>query len=136
MSTDMPLVTPLYAAMLATLFIALSVRALRLRRQLRIPVGDGGDPRMLRAMRTHANFAEYAPLTLVLILMFELLGGPAPAAHLLGLGLLAGRLSHAYGVSRIDEDFRFRVSGMVLTFTALSSASLGVLTMWLVTTLT
>lgn len=54
----MPLVAP-YAAVLGLLFAALSVRTLLLRRRLRVALGDGGDERLLRAMRVHANFAEY-----------------------------------------------------------------------------
>jgi uncharacterized membrane protein YecN with MAPEG domain len=71
----MPMLTcikPFYAALPGLVSFALSVRTLRLRGWLRIPVGDGGNEHMLRAMRVHANFAEYAPLSLLLILMFEL----------------------------------------------------------------
>ena len=56
----------LYAALLAVIFVALSVRTLLLRRRLGIAIGDGDDPRMLRAMRAHANFAEYVPFSLLL----------------------------------------------------------------------
>ncbi|MEN9842262.1 MAG: hypothetical protein RLZZ612_91 [Pseudomonadota bacterium] len=35
----------------------------------RVAVGDGGHPELLRAMRVHANFAEYVPLSLGLILV-------------------------------------------------------------------
>ena len=37
-------VTSFYAALLALLFVALSVRTLRLRRRLRIAIGDAGNP--------------------------------------------------------------------------------------------
>jgi uncharacterized membrane protein YecN with MAPEG domain len=50
----------MYAALLALLFIALSVRTLRLRATLRIAIGDGGNERLLRASRVHGNFAEGA----------------------------------------------------------------------------
>jgi len=62
-------IVPLYAALLALIFVALSVRTLRMRRRLRIAVGDGGDTALLRAMRVHANFAEYVPLSLLLIVV-------------------------------------------------------------------
>jgi hypothetical protein len=64
----------IYVALFGLLYLALSVRTLRLRRWLRIAVGDGGNPVMLRAMRAHANFAEYVPLTLVIIFMMERVG--------------------------------------------------------------
>ena len=120
-------VTPLYAAVLALMFIALSVRTLRLRRQLRIAVGDKGDQQMLRAMRVHANFAEYVPLTLLLMFMFETRSGTSVLTHALCVCLIVGRFAHAYGVGRVDEDYRYRVFGMSMTFTALAVSALGIL---------
>lgn len=114
---------PLYAALLALLFVALSIRTLRLRRRLRIGIGDAGNEQMLRAMRVHSNFAEYVPLTLFLIYLAEVQGTHALFIHALGLCLLAGRLSHAYGVSQANENYTFRVVGMSMTFTSLISAS-------------
>ncbi|MBL8413154.1 MAG: MAPEG family protein [Propionivibrio sp.] len=114
---------PLYAALLALLFVALSIRTLRLRRRLRIGIGDAGNEQMLRAMRVHSNFAEYVPLTLFLIYLAEMQGAHALFIHALGLCLLAGRLSHAYGVSQANENYTFRVAGMSMTFTSLISAS-------------
>ena len=65
-------IVPLYASILALLFVALSVRTLRLRRSLRIAIGDAGSETMLRAMRVHSNFAEYVPLSLILIYLSKL----------------------------------------------------------------
>jgi hypothetical protein len=112
-------IVSLYASLLALLFVALSVRAIRLRRSEGIAIGDAGNKTMLRAMRVHANFAEYVPLSLLLVYFVEAGGAPAVLVHFLGLCLVAGRASHAYGVSRVKEDFRFRVSGMAMTFTVL-----------------
>lgn len=122
--------TPVYAAILALIFIALSVRTLRLRRRLNIAVGASNDLQMLRSMRVHANFAEYVPLSLLLIYMYEAGGGMSNVVHALCIGLIIGRLAHAYGVGRIEEDYRFRVFGMALTLTALSGAALGVLVVY------
>ena len=123
-------VTPFYAALLALLFFALSVRTLRVRRGLQIAVGDAGNVQMLRAMRVHSNFAEYVPISLLLIYMFEATGGWSLMVHLLGLSLLVGRLLHAYGVSRTPEDYRFRIAGMSLTFLALVAPALGLLVLY------
>ena len=124
-------IVPLYAALLAFLFIALSVRALRLRRHLKIAVGDAGNTQMLRAMRAHANFAEYVPMCLLLLALVELHGGRNPwVLHGLGLTLLAGRLSHAWGVSQVHENYRFRVFGTVMTFTTLAACAVFLLGTW------
>jgi uncharacterized protein len=112
-----------YAALLATLFVALSIRTLRLRRSLQIGLGDSGNAQMLRAMRVHANFAEYVPLSLVLVYFVERQGAYPLFIHGLGLCLLIGRLSHAYGVSQARENYAFRVTGMVLTFITLLSCA-------------
>lgn len=61
----------LYAALLALLFVALSIRTLLMRRRLGIAIGDAGNESMLRAMRVHSNFAEYVPLSLLLIYFVE-----------------------------------------------------------------
>jgi uncharacterized membrane protein YecN with MAPEG domain len=120
-------VTPLYAAILSLIFIGLSVRTLLLRRELKIAIGDGGNQKMLRAMRVHANFAEYVPLSLLLIALFEIAGGQFLFVHGLCILLLIGRISHIYGVSQSSENFVFRVFGMAMTLTALGIAACAVL---------
>lgn len=110
------MIWPIYAALLSILFVCLSVRTLRLRRRLRLAVGDGGNPLMLRAMRVHANCAEYVPLGLLLIAGAETQHAPAALVHGLGIVLLVGRLIHAWGVAQVSEVFAYRVCGMTLTF--------------------
>jgi len=116
-------ITPLYASVLAILFVALSVRTLRMRHRLKIAVGDAGNQALLRAIRVHSNFAEYVPLSLLLISFVELSGASALPVHFLGLCLLVGRAVHAYGVSQLNENYAFRVAGMAMTFTTLMGAS-------------
>jgi uncharacterized membrane protein YecN with MAPEG domain len=120
-------ITPIYAAGLALVFVGLSIRTIRLRRRARVAIGDGGDRRLARATRAHANFAEYVPLALLLVYFVEAPGAPRPAIHALCMMLLAGRLAHAWGVSQEPEDFRFRVAGMALTFSVLGLAALALL---------
>jgi len=112
-----------YAAVLALLFVALSIRTLRLRRTLRIAIGDAGNQAMLRAMRVHSNFAEYVPLSLILLYFVEANGAPAVLVHGLCLCLIVGRVAHAFGVSQPNENYLFRVTGMALTFTTLIISS-------------
>jgi uncharacterized membrane protein YecN with MAPEG domain len=117
-------IVPVYAALLALLFVFLSIRTIRLRRRLQIAIGHKDDALMLRAMRVHANFAEYAPFSLLLIAFVELASAPALFVQVLCLALLLGRCSHAWGVSQAKEDYRFRVGGMAMTFTAILLASI------------
>ena len=117
-------ITATYASLLALLFIGLSVRTLLLRRSLRIPVGDGNNAMLLRAMRVHANFSEYVPLALIVIYLCEITTRSVVLIHVLGLCLLAGRIIHALGVGQTRENYRYRVAGMTLTFISLGIAAL------------
>ena len=55
-------IVPFYASLLAALYFFLSLRVIRMRRRERIALGDGENARLERAIRVHANFAEYVPL--------------------------------------------------------------------------
>lgn len=116
-------IVPFYASLLALLFAALSVRTLRMRRHLKIAIGDAGNQAMLRAMRVHSNFAEYVPLSLLLVYFVEIRGAHSLLVHALASCLLAGRALHAFGVSQLKENYRYRVSGMGMTLTTLVAAS-------------
>lgn len=121
----MPLtVVPLYAAALSVLFVVLSIRVIRMRRTRRIVLGVAGDAELERRVRVQGNFVEYVPLALVLLTMAELRGAPPFLLHALCLCLLAARASHAWGVSHTPENYRYRVAGMVGTFTAIVGTAL------------
>lgn len=117
-------ITALYAALLAPLFVLLAIRVIAARRSARVAVGDGGNALLQRRMRVQANFAEYVPFALLLLALAESLGTPAWLLHIIGLALLAGRLSHAWGMSQPREVFGFRVAGMMATFGAIAVAAL------------
>jgi len=117
-------ITAFYAALLAALFLLLSIRVIGWRRVHRVELGDGDNRELLRRMRVHANFAEYVPFTLLLMALAESMAPPRPLLHLVGLILVAGRILHAYGLSQTPQILRYRVWGMSLTFTALGIAAL------------
>lgn len=112
-------ITPVYAGLVALMFVVLSFRVISSRRQAKVALGDGGNAMLTRRLRVHGNFAEYAPLAIVLMALAEFQGKPDWLIHSLGIALLTGRLVHALGVSREPEDFRLRVTGMVLTLSVL-----------------
>ncbi|GAA6161556.1 hypothetical protein NBRC116589_37300 [Ruegeria sp. HU-ET01832] len=117
-------ITPIYAALLAIIYVALSGWVISTRRSQKISYGDSGNGEMLKAVRTHSNFAEYAPFGLLLIAMVELQGASGLLVNLLGLCLLAGRMLHAYGFGKTPQIVILRQLGMVLTFTALLVAAI------------
>ena len=116
-------VTPIYAASLAFLFTALSLRVIAYRIAHQVSLGDAGNKGLLKRMRAQANCAEYAPFGLLLLLLLELQGLDALWLHSLGLMLTLGRLAHAIGFSLSPPIFLLRRIGMVLTFTQLVAAS-------------
>ena len=120
-------VTPLYAAVLALLFVALTIRVVRMRGTARVALGDGGNQRLQRCQRAHGNFAEYVPLALVLMTLAELQGTGTWLLHLIGAMLTAGRLIHAANISRAGETIPLRVAGMVLTLSAILAAAVACL---------
>ena len=117
-------ITPIYAAIVALVYVMLSVRTLRLRHRFKVGIGNGEQPLLARAVRAHANFAEYVPIALLLIYFVEVGDIAAIWIHALCATLVLGRFVHAYGISQVEEDYRFRVFGMALTLTAIIVAAL------------
>ncbi|MFZ5962701.1 MAPEG family protein [Thalassococcus sp. BH17M4-6] len=120
-------VTTLYASLIALLFLALSLRVVAYRRARQISLGDAGDPALRARIRAQGNCAEYAPIGLLLLLLVELQSAPPVALHVLGLLLLAGRVLHGLALSRHPHPMVLRVGGMILTFTMIGLAALGLL---------
>src|ERR1700748_1123954 len=116
-------ITALYAGLLASLFIWLSMRVIQKRRGARVGLGDGGDGELLRRMRVHANFAEYVPLALLLMALAESLKTDGRILPGLGIALVVGRIVHAYGVSQSKESFSLRITGVAVTSTVLLVAA-------------
>ena len=110
------MVTPLYAGLLAFLLLVLSIRVIRRRGSEKISIGDGGDTSMARLIRGHANFTEYVPLALLLMLMLEMSHFSIYVLHGLGIALLIGRLIHGYALSFTSQFMFGRVAGAALTF--------------------
>jgi uncharacterized protein len=109
------LIIGFYAGALALLYLVLTFRTIFLRGKLRVALGDGKQESLQRAIRAHANFAEYVPLALILLVLIASNSSPTLLIHGLGLALLLGRLLHALGVSRTPEPLVLRQAGMVLT---------------------
>ena len=117
-------VTLLYGGLLAVLFVLLSARVILGRTGPGKPsLGDGGNPAMLRRIRGHANFAEYVPLTLLLIGFLELSGAAVWQLHVLGCTLFVGRVLHGYALSFSANSPFGRSVGIALTLLTVMAAS-------------
>lgn len=116
-----------YASGLGFVLVWLALACVFARQGARVSIGDGDDPRLIRAMRGQANFTEYVPVCLVLFALMAALGAPPWELHALGLALLLGRVAHALHFTRADAPAWQRGAGAGLTLVALIAASVGLL---------
>ena len=83
------------AGLCGLLYFVLSVRVVQVRGALKVSLGDGGNDSLLTRIRAHANFAEYAPLVLVLLAVIELSIDGNPWLWVIGVTFVLARLVHA-----------------------------------------
>ena len=94
-------IAPVYVALLGLFFVPITLRVGLYRVNTKIDIGDGGDNKLLRLMRAQANFVETVPLVVVMLVLMELAGASSVWLHSVGGVLLAGRISHYLGLSRM-----------------------------------
>jgi uncharacterized protein len=114
-------ITALYAAILALIMVALAINVTIHRAKLRVPIGDGGNPQMLRMIRVHGNAVEYVPLGIVLMGILELNGGWHWALHAAGLALILARVLQSWGMWSTDIAGFGRISGQSLTWITIAA---------------
>ena len=82
------------------LLVVLALNVVRFRLGRKVGLGVGADGALEQPVRVHANFAENAPMFLVLLLLAELAGlGAGVAAHRPASCSSSSRLLHAFGLS-------------------------------------
>jgi uncharacterized membrane protein YecN with MAPEG domain len=108
-----------YVGLNILVLLILSYLVMAGRRRHKIVLGEGENAEFLRAVRAHANAAEYIPAGLVGIVVLALLEPAAPLwlLHGSGLSLTAGRILHGIGLHTGTLNFG-RMIGMVLTWLA------------------
>lgn len=113
-------ITSILSAFFTLFYIGLSLRVVRVRRKNRIPLGDGQNPDLMKAISIHSNFSQYIPFALFLILLQELQNGSQPWLLSLGIALFVGRVCHIIGIvyAKTGPNI-YRVVGMVMTFSLL-----------------
>jgi uncharacterized protein len=95
--------------------------------QKQLQPGDMGDAVLTRAIRAHGNFAEYASLVLLLLLVMGLLDFQPLWLHLLGGGFTLGRIVGAIGMMRPSHPNALRFIGNAVTGLALLAGGLAVI---------
>jgi hypothetical protein len=117
-------ITALYAGILALIFVALAINVTRHRVKLRVALGDGGNPQMLRMIRLHANAAEYIPFAVVLMALYELNGGWHTALHVIGIVLIVARLLQSWNMWTTENAGFGRRAGQGLTWLSILALAL------------
>ena len=122
-------VTLFFAACCALMQCLLTALVIRRRLQARIYFLDGGDDPLLRRIRAHGNFAETAPMALLLMALLEFSGLGSVWLMVFGVALLLGRVLHATSLLTNHATWS-RSLGMVLTLGVISIEA--VCGLWLV----
>ncbi|MBO0902151.1 MAPEG family protein [Jiella sonneratiae] len=117
----------IYAALNTAVLIWLAVATGLVRQREKVYMGDGGNPRMIRVMRGHANAVEFIPITLICMVLAALLGTSALILHGLGILLTIGRVIHALHFTAADAPAWQRMGGTSLSFLAMGGAGLAAL---------
>ncbi|MWV29426.1 MAPEG family protein [Aurantiacibacter rhizosphaerae] len=111
-------ITMLSAALAALVNIWLAVRCGRARLGNKVLHGDGGNVALQRHMRAHANYVEYTPFALILILVLDLADQDGWVLAITALVYFAARIVHPLGM-QADYPAKTRQIGIVLTFALL-----------------
>ena len=98
-------------------------RISRLRYELRVTVGDGGQEPLIRRMRAQANFIENTTLFLFLLGALELSGGNRLALGTIAAAFMLARIAHGVGMDG-PHLVRWRMVGMMTTVAAMVALSL------------
>ena len=134
---QLPSITSGYLAVLALIYAALGLRVAWLRRKNLALFGDDGNLQLRSAIRAHAHFAEYVPITALMVAMLEMSGAASSRIHLPMAALLIGRLLHPLGMYASPPTLQFqlgRIGGMSLTILVMiASASQILLRLWRMT---
>jgi uncharacterized protein len=122
-----PLIVPAYAAVLTFFYIFLSFRVIKSRVVTKVLIGTGSDRGLERRMRIHANFAEYVPLALLLLIFMEMQGRSSWLLHLLCIALVVARIGHVVALWEEKEILWLRVVTVLATFFVMAAAAVSAL---------
>lgn len=100
------------------------MQVIKQRRLNKVPLGTGGVTDLEWAIRAHANFSEYVPITLILFACAEFNHIYSWLLYLLALLFFSGRALHAYAFINSKRDLKLRVYGMHLTIWTIFGLSL------------
>lgn len=90
--------TALSAVAMGLLMLGLACRVSLLRVRGGVSLGDGDNRDLRRAIRSHANTVEFAPIFLVMLLSYELIIGPCLYASITAAVFVVSRFIYSWGM--------------------------------------
>lgn len=113
-------ITATVAAMLTFMYLVLTACVFYGRQSGLGPgLGVGDNETFMRIIRSHANFGEYAPLFLILLMLLELSSVSTLILSLLSATFIVGRLCYLFGITFVAA-LHYRILGMILTIIVLA----------------
>ncbi len=109
-------ITLMTAGAAAILNLWLALRTGAVRTKAKVSIGDGGNEMLIRRMRAHANFVEYAPFIIILIGLLEFSTGTSLWLWVASALFLVARVAHPLGMDGLPAG---RMIGTLLTFVLL-----------------
>ena len=121
-------VTMITAGLLGLLLLFLGGYVVAGRVKFKVNDGDGGNETMRRRIRAQANFVEYVPMALILMLIMETGSvGPGWLRVAMGAVLVIARLWHAQGLLTKPGTSAGRFMGTNLTWLVILVGAVAVL---------
>lgn len=118
----LPLVTGSVAAFFAVMMVLLSVQVSLRRAKLNVTHGDADDVILRRRIRAHGNFVEYAPLSVVVLGLLEVVATSRIVLLVLSAAFVMARVLHALGML-YTAGAAPRAAGMLLQHAAFPGAA-------------
>ncbi|MEJ6710401.1 MAG: MAPEG family protein, partial [Amylibacter sp.] len=108
-------ITPLYAAFLAVIFLVYTMRVIKARSAAGLSILHGDDMELALKVRIHANFADFVPIALIVLMLAEMSGGNGIAVHVAGALLIASRILIPFGMDLVKFAHPLRIIGKLGT---------------------
>mgnify|MGYP001555698693 CR=1 FL=1 len=108
------------AAAAAFINLWLGFRVGQVRGSEKVSIGDGGNDKVIRRMRAHANFVEYTPIILILIALLELATGTSTWLWAVMALYMIARVLHAFGMDGMKSGRSIGISVTMLIMVGLA----------------
>jgi uncharacterized protein len=118
MKLNSPNLSMLFLSIYCLFFVFLSFLVIKERFKARVAHGAGSDcnSKLAKMIRVHGNFAEYAPLFVLLLFGSEMLGMDRLYLKTFGILFFLSRLFHWKGILTTKTPNPYRAAGMMTTF--------------------